>query len=269
MLIRKQPPPTALDTDHADYYADVAGKGHFVVNAVDRQVHDGDPVPLAESVSTPATLPDEVQLYTKDAAGIMELFAKNGAGQEAQVTSGGSLLFPPGNNQFFASRQARAEFDVTTQMPAGPFTPPAGPVVLVDLGTTITIPAEGSGDWALLQSRWSYKVAGTLDPPFLGLETLQQTTGLILSDAIGDFTVRGASAVIRFYSGGPSVGFAPYIFPYSLLPAWLLAPPYFPFPVLADDAAVLLLIGPAPPPAYTFRFTGFVDYTVFTIPAVF
>lgn len=267
MLIRKQPPPPVMDTDHADYYADTSGNAHFVVDAVNLPVHDGDPVPLTASGGDPTTLPDEVQLYTKDMAGPnTELFVKNGAGDVAQVTSGGALTSPPGNNVFFAGRQFRAEFDVEVVMPTGVFPPPfTQPVVLIDLGQTLTIPDEGDGDWCLVQERWSYKVA--VINPASAVEAVQQVSSMVLNDNAGDVIARFAALNLGFYTGGPSLGYALFVIPYSLIPASLLAPPYFPYTGNTDpDRAVAIVFSF---PVVTIRFTGLVDVAVFTIPNAF
>jgi hypothetical protein len=251
MLLRKQPPPATPDSEYASYYVAPDGKAHFVDGVVDIPVHNGDPVPLTESGGDPTTIPDSVQLYTKDVSTITELFAMNGDGDVAQVTSAGTINTPSaGINTFFAGTQVSAAFDFTATGS------PTYGLALLDLGQTLTVPL---ATWCLIQARISVVRAPV---PLIGplTDSLVWLFSVVFSDAVGDFTVRAAAATLTAYGGGSGDG---YVFPYYLLPAFVLADVPS-FPVLAPDAAVLIIF--TGPPGPVFRLAGFVDATVFTIP---
>jgi len=250
MLLRKQPPPATPDSEYASYYVAPDGKAHFVDGVVDTTVHNGDPVPLTESGGDPTPIPDSVQLYTKEVSTITELFAMNGDGDVAQVTSAGTINTPPGINTFFAGTQVSAAFDFTATGS------PTYGLVLLDLGQTLTVPAPGT-TWCLIHARISLTYT---DVPITAAYSLVWLFSALLSDAAGDFIVRAASFNLAAYGGGSGAG---YVFPYDLIPAFLLADVPS-FPVLAPDAAVFIIF--TGPPGPVFRFAGFVDATVFTIP---
>ena len=62
----------------------------------------GNPVHLTELAATPAARTDTGFVYTKDVAGATELFYKDAAGNEIQITSGGGLggVLPPASVSF-------------------------------------------------------------------------------------------------------------------------------------------------------------------------
>ncbi len=248
MLLRKQSSPATPDAEHAEYYVATDGTAHFVVDVVDTAVHDGEPVPLTESGGDPATIPDTVQLYTKDVGGITELFSRNGDGDVAQVTSAGVINTPPVNNTFFASRQVSAKFDF-----AGTSSPSLG-LLGLDLEQTLTVP---DLTWCLVHSRLSLAMT---DVPITGDETIVSLSTLLMSDAAGYYTDRAVSTGSGIYGGSGGAGL---VLPFGLLPAVILDE----IPGITGldaDAAVLLVYTGVP--AAPLRVRGFIDTTVFTIP---
>jgi hypothetical protein len=173
----------------------------------------------------------------------------NGDGDVAQVTSAGAINTPPGINTFFAGTQVSAAFDFTAT------TSPTYGVVFLDLGQTLTVPAPGT-TWCLIHARISLTVTDV--PITSSVESVWLFSG-VLSDAAADFTVRGVSFAVTAYGGSNTNG---YVFPYDLIPAYILADVPS-FPVLAPDAAVLIFFASS---GLVLRFAGFVDATVFTIP---
>ena len=248
MLLRKQPPPPTPDADHADYYVDAAGNTHFVVGATDIAVHDGEPVTLTEDAD-PTTVDGKVQLYTKDMGGITELFAKNGAGDVAQVTSAGVLNTPPGVNTFFANAEVSTAFDFV-----GTGSPVEG-VILYDLGQTLTVPL---ATWVLIQQRMSLEIS---DVPRTSGSTNVILLSALLSADSGDFSVRIAAGGFGEYGGS---GGGIFVMPYYLIPGFILADVPS-FPVLDPDAAVLFIGGG---PGATLRLSGYVDVIALTVPPI-